>query len=304
MSDLVSLNERFALAGNLSFIEATDYLGNSLAIARIQNVHASADIAIQGAQILTYEPENDAPVIWLSPHAKFIAGKAIRGGVPVCWPWFGNHETETSYPAHGFARNLAWNVLGSDALEDGSTRLVFELQSNDTAKMQWPFEYHLRYVVTVGATLSVELITKNIGSSPFVISEALHTYLVIGDIEKTAVTGLADTEYLDKVDGFKRKTQSGDIKIRSEVDRVYLNTAADCVIEDSKLNRRIRISKSGSQTTVVWNPWAEKTVQMGDLGNEGYRGFVCVESANAAENALTLTPGESHTLRVTYSVEH
>jgi D-hexose-6-phosphate mutarotase len=304
MPDLAHLNEHFALAGHLCFIEATDYLGNSLAIARIHNAHASADIAIQGAQILTYEPENEAPVIWLSPQAKFIPGKAIRGGVPVCWPWFGNHETEPSYPAHGFARNLEWNVLGSDALEDGSTRLVFELQSNDAAKMQWPFEYHLRYVVTVGATLLVELITKNIGSSSFTISEALHTYLVIGDIENAVVKGLADTEYLDKVDGFKRKTQSGDIKVRSEVDRVYLNTAADCVIEDSKLNRRIRIAKGGSQSTVVWNPWEEKTVQMGDLGIDGYRGFVCVESANATDSALTLTPGESHTLRVSYSVEH
>jgi len=304
MPDLALLNERFALAGSLSFIEATDYLGNGLAIARIQNSHASADIAIQGAQILTYEPENEAPVIWLSPQAKFISGKAIRGGVPVCWPWFGNHETESSFPAHGFARNLEWSVLGSDALEDGSTRVVFELQSNDIAKMQWPYEYHLRYIVTIGATLSVELVTKNIGSSSFTISEALHTYLVIGDIEKTVVKGLANAEYIDKVDGFKRKTQNGDIKVGSEVDRVYLNTAEDCVIEDGKLNRRIRIRKAGSQSTVVWNPWAEKTVQMGDLGTEGYRGFVCVESANAADNALSLTPGESHTLRVTYSVEH
>ena len=303
MPDLDLLNQRFALADALSFIEATDFQGNKLAIARIQNRHASADIALQGAHILTYEPENEAPVVWLSPQAKFLPGKAIRGGIPLCWPWFGNHETESSYPAHGFARNLEWNVIASDTLDDGSTRLVFELQSNDTARLQWHHEYHLRYVVTVGRTLAVELVTKNIGNNSFTISEALHTYLVVGDIDHVVVKGLAGTEFIDKVDGFKRKTQTGDIKVTQEVDRVYLNTIKDCVVEDSKLNRRIRVSKAGSQSTVVWNPWTEKSRQMGDLGTEGYSGFICVESANAADNAVILTPNESHTLRVTYSVE-
>ena len=300
MTDILSLNHHFAIPGVLNFAEGP----GGLAIVNIQNAHASAEILLQGAHLLKYQPTGEAPVVWLSPQAKFVAGKSVRGGVPVCWPWFGAHVTEPGFPAHGFARTQEWRVIASDALPDGSTRIVFELQKNETARSQWKNICHLRNVITIGKTLTMELQTENTGSDTFVIGEALHTYFMIGDINEVKVTGLEGCDYLDKVEDFKRKHQEGAITVSSEVDRVYLNTASDCVIHDTKLNRRIRIAKSGSQTTVVWNPWAIKSAEMGDMGDDGYKHMICVESANAAENVVTITPGETHTLKVVYSVEH
>lgn len=299
MTDILSLNHHFAIPGVLNFAEGP----GGLAIVNIQNAHASAEILLQGAHLLKYQPTGEAPVVWLSPQAKFVAGKSVRGGVPVCWPWFGAHATEPGFPAHGFARTQEWRVIASDALPDGSTRIVFELQKNETARSQWKNICHLRNVITIGKTLTMELQTENTGSDTFVIGEALHTYFMIGDINEVKVTGLEGCDYLDKVEDFKRKHQDGAITVSSEVDRVYLNTASDCVIHDAKLNRRIRIAKSGSQTTVVWNPWAVKSAEMGDMGDDGYKHMICVESANAHGSEVTLQPGEIHVLGVTYSVE-
>ncbi|TSA50849.1 MAG: D-hexose-6-phosphate mutarotase [Nitrosomonadales bacterium] len=299
MSDLDSLNRNFAIPDHVTFIAGP----GGLTVARIRNRRASGDIALQGAHVLTFQPEGEAPVIWLSSQAKFAPGKSVRGGVPVCWPWFGNHASEADFPAHGFARTTGWQVIASAALPDGATRITFELEQNDATRAQWPHTCQLHHIVTVGRELTLELVTRNTGTTPFEITEALHTYFAIGDIGATRITGLAGCEYLDKTDGYQRKTEPGTIDISAEVDRVYLNTTADCIIEDRQLNRRIRIAKTGSQSTVVWNPWIEKTRQMGDLGEDGYRGMVCVESANAAENAVTVAPGATHTLRAIYSTE-
>ena len=155
----------------------------------------------------------------------------------------------------------------------------------------------------VGAKLTVSLTTSNQGDAPVEIGEALHTYLRIGDIGDIAITGLEGCAYLDKVDGAQRKTQAGAITCTGEVDRVYVNTAAACVIEDARLQRRVRIEKTGSASTVVWTPWAEKADKMGDFGPDGWRRMVCVESANAAENVVTVAPGQSHTLTAVYSAQ-
>lgn len=269
---------------------------------RIQNAQASAEISLQGAHLLSWQPVNEAPVVWLSPQAKFVPGKSVRGGIPVCWPWFGAHE-RADFPAHGFARAQMWSLVNSEEQADGSTRVVLELQPNDTARAQWPHVCQLRLTITVGTTLKMELQTSNTGSEAFVIGEALHTYFAIGDISEVRVTGLEDCDYLDKVEDFKRFHQDGAITVNAEIDRVYLDTTSDCVIHDPVLGRRIRIAKTGSATTVVWNPWAEKSDGMGDMGEAGYRRMICVESANSASNVVTVNPGEQHVLAVAYSVE-
>jgi D-hexose-6-phosphate mutarotase len=272
-------------------------------MVNVQNTLASAKIMLQGAHILSYQPANETPVIWVSPKAKFVAGKAVRGGVPICWPWFGNHATESSYPAHGIARTAAWEVIDSEKMPDGATRITFELQIDEAAAALWPHPCTLHNIVTVGHELTIELVTQNTGSSPFTITEALHTYFVIGDIDAAQVSGLAGCEYIDKVDGGKRKTEPGKVRVTSEVDRVYLNTKANCAIEDHQLDRRIVVSKTGSDSTVVWNPWGEKAAQMADVGEGNHRTMLCVESANAADNAVTVAPGHSHCMKVVYMVE-
>jgi len=297
--DLASLNQRFALPGHVQFKEGP----GGLAVAEIANAHATAMVALQGAHVMTYEPRDQEPVLWLSRYAKFAPGKSIRGGVPVCWPWFGPHPDDAGKPAHGFARTVLWEVLETAALPDGATRIRFGLVQTETTRAQWPHPCSAELAVTVGADLRVELVTRNQGSTPFVLGEALHTYFHIGDVADVAIRGLEGCDYLDKVNGFARAKQQGAIAIESEVDRVYLNTQADCLIEDRGLKRRIRIAQQGSRSTVVWNPWIEKAEKMGDFGPDGHRGMVCVETANALENVVTVAPGAAHSMLAVISVE-
>jgi glucose-6-phosphate 1-epimerase len=296
---LTELNQRFAISNHVQFKEIAD----GMIIAEVANQHALSNIALQGAHIATFQPRGEEPVIWLSPYAKFAPGKSIRGGVPICWPWFGPHKNDSKLPGHGYARTVPWDVLETKALSDGSTYLRFGLVESDATRAQWPNASTVQLAVTVGKSLQVELVTVNTGKTAFELGEALHTYFHISDVAKMTIRGLNGCEYLDKVQDFARFTQKDGIVIESEVDRVYVNTPDDCVIEDKGLKRAIRIAKYGSLSTVVWNPWTEKADKMGDFGQDGHRGMVCVESGNALENVVTLEPGETHKLVAVYSVE-
>ena len=296
---LTELNQRFAIDNHLQFKE----IAAGMIIAEVANHHALANIALQGAHVATFQPRGEEPVIWLSPQAKFAPGKSIRGGVPICWPWFGPHKTDGKLPGHGYARTVPWEVLETKALSDGSTFLRFGLIESDATRAQWPHPSTVQLEVTVGKSLRVDLITTNTGKAAFELGEALHTYFQISDVAKMTIRGLENCEYLDKVKDFARFTQNDGIVIESEVDRVYVNTTADCVIEDKGLKRAICIAKQGSKSTVVWNPWTEKAEKMGDFGPQLHRDMVCVESGNALENVVTLAPGETHKLVAIYSVE-
>lgn len=299
MTDLAQLNSQFAIPGHLTFAEGP----GGMPIARISNSLATSDIALQGAHLMTFQPKGEAPVVWLSAHSRFAPGKSIRGGIPICWPWFGAHADNASFPAHGFARTVHWDVVASAALPDGATRITFELAQNDATRAQWPHSSRVRNIVTVGRVLTVELVTENLGGKAFELGEALHTYIAVSDLDNMSITGLEGCTYIDKVDDGQRGVQNGAVTVTSEVDRVYLDTVADCVVEDRGLQRRVRIAKSNSRSTVLWNPWIEKADKMGDFGGNDHRGMVCVESANAASNVVTVVPGETHTLRAVYSVE-
>ena len=295
---LTELNQRFALSNHVQFKEIAD----GITIAEVSNKHANSNITLQGAHIATWQPRGQEPVIWLSPYAKFAPGKSIRGGVPICWPWFGPNATDAKLPGHGYARTVPWEVLETKALPDDTTFLRFGLVESDATLAQWPHTSPVQLDVTVGKTLRVALVTVNMSKDALVLGEALHTYFAISDVAKMKIRGLEGCEYLDKVGEPARRTQQGSIEIESEVDRVYINTEADCIIEDAGLKRAIRVAKAGSRSTVVWNPWTEKANKMGDFGENGFRGMVCVESANAFENLVTVKPGETHRMVVEYSV--
>jgi dihydroxy-acid dehydratase len=295
---------RFAIAGQLSFRVGA----GGLTYADIDNHGGRATICLQGAHVVSFRPKSQhEPVVWVSDAAKFAAGKSIRGGAPVCWPWFGAHATEAAFPAHGFARTVPWQVTATRKRNDAKTEITLQLVDNEQTRAQWPHPTRLTLTVVVGAKLEMQLATTNTGTTPIQIGEALHTYLHISDIGSVKVSGLEGASFHDKVDHFATKKQSGAIGFNGEVDRVYVNTPADCVIEDAGLKRRIRIAKTGSRSTIVWTPWTEKADKMGDMGagksGAGWREMVCVESANAMDNLVTVAPGETHTLAVTYSVE-
>ncbi|OGS80543.1 MAG: D-hexose-6-phosphate mutarotase [Gallionellales bacterium GWA2_55_18] len=314
MVTVQQLNTRFGINGQLGFREDAPVKGtppdtrpasglgaaSGLTIAEINNPQATASLCLQGAHLMAWQPRSQpAPVVWLSRDAKLTAGKSIRGGVPVCWPWFGAHASEPGFSAHGFARTAPWRVIESGTEPNGATRLTLRLMENEKTRTQWPHDSRLELTVIVGETLRMELTTENTGESDFIISEALHTYFKISDIGAVQVTGLAGCDYWDKVGISTLKKQDGIIRFAGETDRVYINSATECVIEDDGLKRRIRVAKSGSLTTVVWTPWTAKAEKMGDLGQpDGWREMLCVESANAIDNAVKIAAGTKHTLIV------
>lgn len=296
MSEVQALTQRFGIAGKVGF----ETIGE-LVVARVKTPFATATIALQGAHVLTWQPAGQEPVIWVSKAAKYAPGKSIRGGVPVCWPWFGPHASNPQFPAHGFARTLPWALVATTVLPDGRVRLEFELVKTDATQAQWPHASIVRHIVTVGEELDVELVTTNTGKVPFELGQALHTYFVVGDVRQATVAGLEGCDYLDKVAGGRRR-QAGQVTFTQETDRIYLGTHGCCGILDPVMDRTILITSTGSRSTIVWNPWTEKAAKMGDFGEEGPWRMVCVETANAAADVITLEPGETHCLGAQYRV--
>lgn len=245
-------------------------------------VTATADVYAQGAHIVRWQPDGHRPVLFLSSRSFFEAGKPIRGGIPIVFPWFGARPEG----AHGYARTSVWQA--EEAIGEAVT---WKLERN-------PFALTLEGMF--GDTLSVYLTIRNKDSRPQTVEMALHSYFAVGDAERIAISGLDGTEYLDKMDNFSRKMQAGDVVISGPTDRVYLNTAAPCVIRDPVWNRHIVVEKEGSSSTVVWNPFA----RLADMAEDEWRGMVCVETANVGNNSVTIAPGATHAICARISVHH
>ncbi len=302
-NNITQLNHDFAFERGVSHLRVSPGEGD-IPIVEIQNDAASAKISMQGAHVLSWIPKSGEDVIWMSPDASFVIGKSLRGGIPVCWPWFGAHARNNALPAHGFARTVFWQLTDTQLLSDNETQITFQLDTRDLGDRyyaMWPAATVLEYRLTIGRQLSMELITTNHSKAGICIGQALHTYFNISDIGRIRLTGLEHTDYLDKTENFSRKTQKGDIKVDSEIDRVYLDTADDVIIHDQA--RKITIQKLGSRSTVVWNPWRAVAEKMADLGKDGYRKMLCVESANTADDTVTIAAGDSHSLRAIYKTD-
>jgi glucose-6-phosphate 1-epimerase len=273
--------------------------------ARVAGPRGEAEVYLQGAHVTRWQPRGAAgSVLFVSERAVYAPGKAIRGGVPLIFPWFGAHGTDRTKPMHGFARSRPWRLTGTETAPDGSTRIELGLDDDDASRALWPHAFRARYRVTVGDALEMALEVTNTSSAPFTFEAALHTYLSVGDIRAVAISGLEDTLFIDKVDAMTRKRHGAEpLRVTGETDRVFLGTRARCVVDDRALGRRLSVDKSGSASTVVWNPWATKAAEMADLDPEDWRRMVCVETANAADDAVTLPAGARHVMTATIRVE-
>ena len=275
-----------------------------LVCLRVATPLANAELFLHGAHVTRFHPAGESPVLFLSAESNFAPGKPIRGGVPVIFPWFGGRAGHPEAPAHGFARTLPWQIETLSSTDWHTVSVVLRLDANETTRALWPHDFVLRHRVNIGRQLEMALEVENTSSAPFQFEEALHTYLAVSDVGAIAVTGLADTAYLDKVDGAQRKQQDpAPIRIVGETDRVYLDTRAACRLDDPGLARRITVSKTGSGTTVLWNPWIAKAKAMADFGDDEWPGMVCIETANAADNAINLAPGATHRMTAIIAVE-
>jgi len=268
--------------------------GGGLPRLTIVNRHARAEVYLHGAHVTAWRPEGQAPVLWMSAETQWDAAKPIRGGVPICFPWFGPHPTDKSAPSHGFARLADWTLIEARDDEAGVTHLAFELTQPGCAAI---------YRVAVGSTLTLALEVRNPGRDAFTFEEALHTYFAVHDVRGITIQGLAGTDYLDKVGGTTPRNQGAEpIRFTAETDRVYLNTQATCTIEDPGLSRRIVVRKTGSNATVVWNPWIAKAKAMPDYGDDEWPEMVCVETGNVDAHAVRLPPGATHTMTASIAV--
>lgn len=272
-----------------------------LAVARVFARTGTAEIYLRGAHVSAWEPTDGSPVIWMSEQSEYAPGVPLRGGVPVCFPWFAAHPTDATAPSHGFARLADWHLAEArDAGDD--VVLVFVLTDTEATRASaWPHPFEARYTVTVGAELSLALQVTNTGSLTVGFEEALHTYLAVADIRQTEVTGLEGAPFTDRLTG-PRPAETTPVRFDAETDRIYLNSTAATTVTDAATGRRITVTKQGSASTVVWNPWIDKAAAMADFGDTEYTGMVCVETCNIRDNAVTLTPGASHEMSVRYSV--
>jgi glucose-6-phosphate 1-epimerase len=294
------LNDRFGLQGAVRFEGGS----GGLTRAKVTSDAAAAEIYLQGAHVATWQPLSaERPVLFLSPKSYFAPGEAIRGGVPLVFPWFAERQGGLPGGSHGFARTLSWEVVAAEEREEG-VALSFKLLPNQTTRDLGFDHFVLVYEVVVGATLSLSLEVENVGENPLSFEEALHAYYSVSDVQRIEVNGVGDTDYLDRAHHAVRKHQPpGATRFAEETDQLHLNTQAAVTISDPAWRRRIVIEKHGSNSTVVWNPWVEKASALADLGADGWPHFVCVEPANAAENAVTLAPGGVHRMGMVARLE-
>ena len=284
-------------------IATFEYGSGELLRLAIHSPLAEAQIYLHGAHVSHFQPAGAQPVLFMSRQSFFTPARPIRGGVPLIFPWFGARAGHPEAPAHGFTRVTEWQVESIAIDGDQIVTAAFQLASSSQTREAWPHDFVLRYRVAVGRTLSMTLEVENTGTDAFTFENALHSYFSVGDVRETATTGLENAEYLDKTDAMQRKKLGAEpIRITQETDRVFENTRQACVLEDSRLKRRITVEKAGSETTVVWNPWTAKAAAMADFGEDEWARMLCIETANAGANAITLAPGEKHSMRTVVSV--
>jgi len=290
--DLHSL-QKFALPGQVEIFCGA----GGLPFIRISNAAAKAEICLLGAHVTSYIPAGQKDLLWMSKNVEYAEGKALRGGIPICWPWFGAAPAgaETS---HGYARFIFWELTATRALSPDCTEAVFSLHPSPSAPKAWQKSFVLTFTVRVGASLELELCTSNTGSAAFQVSQAFHTYYQISDIGKIQVSGFSGLAYHDTVAGATEphKTQQGSITFAAETDAVFEHCSGPAEIHDPGFGRIIRISKENSASAVVWNPWINKAKKL-NMAEEEYRTMVCVENCNIRSDAQSIQPGKSFTLK-------
>jgi len=261
-------------------------------------------VYLQGAHVAHFQPKGAGPVLWMSAASRFEAGKPLRGGVPVCFPWFGPKAGSPEAPMHGYARLLPWRIVAVTREGEGGLRAELELTAEAAARGGFAGGLSVSLAATVTRSLRIDLVVRNVGAAATTFEEALHSYLAVSDVRQVRIRGLEGVGYVDKTAAMARRPPAGEpIAFTSETDRVYTGATGTVTLEDPGWRRRIAVGKEGSATTVVWNPWVAKAQAMPDFGDDEWTGMVCVETANALDDAIHLAPGASHVMTATLEAE-
>jgi len=293
-----ALNERLSIPGVAQIVSGN----NGLPKIQIETSAATAEIYLYGAQVTSWKPAGNDEILFVSEKSHWEAGRAIRGGIPICFPWFRAKADDKQAPSHGFVRTKEWRVESISAEEGGSVGVCLSTDSDESTRRWWPFDFRLGYRVTIGSSLRLELTMMNTGRSALRFEEALHAYFKVGDVERTCVRGLDGVGYLDNQDGNREKTQSGDIVLSHQTDNAYRKTTGAVAILDLVLGRTLRTGKQNSSSTIVWNPWHEGAASIADLGDDEWRQMLCVEGGNIMDSAVNLEPGQRHAMTITIDI--
>jgi glucose-6-phosphate 1-epimerase len=298
LSGVAELDRRFGIPGVASVRE-----GNG-AIPRVQinSPLGEGEMYLHGAQVTSWKPAGSDEVLFLSAKSRWTDGQAIRGGIPICFPWFRAKVNDPQAPAHGFVRTRTWQ-LESIFEQDAAVVVSMATESDEHTRRWWPGEFRLVHRATFGSYLKLELVCTNTGTTPLCLEEALHTYNRVADVHDVRLQGLDTASFLDNTDSNREDTQRGDVTIGSQTDKAYLDTESTIDLLDSHMRRRIRLRKDNSRTTVVWNPWHEGAAGLRDLGNGEWTQFLCVEASNILDAAVNLAPGKEHRMTAVLSVE-
>jgi glucose-6-phosphate 1-epimerase len=300
MGKIVSISEldrRFGIPGVAHVLEGN----GDLPKVCITSSAAVGEMYLHGAHVTSWRPAGAEEVLFFSSISRWQDGVAIRGGVPICFPWFGDKADDPTAPAHGFVRTKSWQ-LDDVALSGDDVTVTMSTSSDESTKQWWPADFCLTYRATFGNELSLELELHNRDTTPLRFEEALHSYHRVGDVRIARLVGLDGIRYVDKTDSYREKNQQGDVVVTAETDRVYLNSKTSIALQDPVLRRRLEVVKENSLTTVVWNPWVNKASKMSDLGDNEWTQMLCVETSNVLGFAVEVAPGQRHRMKATVSI--
>jgi glucose-6-phosphate 1-epimerase len=295
--DVQELDRRFGIPEVARVCEGE----GGLARVDITSPLSHGEVYLHGAHVTSWRAAGSEEALFLSSKSRWEEGQAIRGGIPICFPWFRAKADDPHAPAHGFVRTRSWQLY-SIIENNGGVAVTMFIESDEQTRRWWPAEFRLVHRVTFGSELKLELICINTSRAPFHFEEALHTYNRVADVDNVRLQGLDGTRFLDNTDSNKEKAQLGDLTIASQTDNAFINTQNAVDLLDSKMRRRIRLQKANSSTTVVWNPWQEGASRLRDLGEGEWKQFLCVEASNIMGTTVTLAPGQEHTMSAVLSV--
>lgn len=288
-TEITALNRQFSCGENISV-----HAGHGgLACLQLHHNQAFAEVYLQGAHITAYQPAGGKNLLWMSQSAQFHPGKALRGGIPLCWPWFGPNPQIADRPQHGFARTTAFELCSAEADTD-STRVTLRLNSKLAPFPEWQSVAEVTLEIRLSDHLWMELHSTNLSTQPIRLGSAMHSYFAVDDVRQTRIDALRGLSYLDKTQNARLVKQSQDFSVSRATDRVYLDAPnrLNLLTSDQKLS----IENWGCADLVVWNPWLEQAAQMTDFDDQGYLKMLCIEPANVLDNVVRLNPGETHVM--------
>ena len=297
VADAAELDRRFGIRGVATVGEGH----GGLPRVQITGSFGEGEMYLHGAHVTSWKPVGGDEVLFVSSKSRWEEGQAIRGGIPICFPWFRAKLDDAHAPAHGFVRTKMWQ-LESIAENDRGVAVSMFTESDAETRRWWPADFRLVLGVIFGSELKLDLVCTNTGTTTLRFEEALHTYNRVSDVAGVRLQGLDTVQFLDNTNSNKEKTQHGDVAIASQTDNAYVDTESEVNLLDAQMHRQIRLQKANSLTTVVWNPWRDAAAKLRDLGDGEWTQFLCVEASNILGASVLLEPGQTHTMTAVLSL--